>query len=550
MWQRHLPLFLIPILISCVGLVISYTDSFSVFRAFSDSQTIPSILAESGRTGKELRLLEYGHLANVRLESFATEIAPSDMPSSKNIEEIARQSLLPTLSIVINSDNLLNRDAGLLSNLMNRGRNWERPAYVSYFDAGQLRFASGAGLRIHGGKSRLMQIMSFRLYFREMYGMSKLSADYLFGDEASPIRSVVVHNDVRKNKDSNWHYVNPIAYELAREIGCITPSTQPVQFYLNSVYQGPYVLTEHISVDYLKAHFGHDNFTIAEMKIDVKSESGPVEIGNRRLFEEFVNWSKSAPAPLQISDVAGRIDLANFTNWIISIVYAGVTDPFQGVALLDETDTNARWFWISWDMDHAFSDRYYQVDVPWKIDSFRGLAGVLVSKKLRSVILNRLRLESPEYRHYFVSRVTEVLNHILTPEKVAEKVAYYRQVAIDHGIVDSSYLDIIREFGEERPAVLRNQLNMYFEAGDSYRLSISNPMGVNINVDGYSIADDYIGWYFANTPARIEISDSDRQSVRAVSLNGDEIPMSEGIIELHLTADTDLEFIRPHYNNN
>ncbi len=545
--HRVFPLFLLPIVIGGVGLAINHADGFLGFRNYVQGRTIPDVLVKSGRTGKELRLIEYRSLADFELEGFDRDLAPKDMPSSKNLKAIALQTGLPTLSIVIDPDDLLNRNTGLIANYSKRGRSWERPAYASYFENGELRFATGAGLRVHGGKSRAALLKSFRLYFRELYGSSQIPSEVLFDGEGDPIRSIVVHNDVRNKRSdkasAEWHFMNPLAYDLAREIGCITPSTQPVQFYLNGVYQGPYVLTEHISADYLKAHFGHDDFVFARMKRDRLKGSPLVERGNRQLFDDFQNWLNTMSAPLKMSEVEEKIDLINMTNWMISILYAGVTDPYQGAALLDETDPNARWFWVNWDMDHAFMDFYDQVALPWEIDNFNGRSGILKKKKPRAIIFDRLRRESPEYRIFFLTRITEVLNHILTPERVSQKIARYEDIASSYGISDRAFLEAIKEYVKERPAVLRRQQNTYFDAGDSYRLSIRSRTPIDIRVDGYEVGDEYVGWYFADTPARIEIPESDRQLSGAWVVNGDEILMSEPNIELNLSSDTHVEIM-------
>ena len=233
-------------------------------------------------------MIEYRSLAEYELEGFDRDLAPRDIPSSKNLEAIALQTGLPTLSIVIDPDDLLNRNTGLIANYSKRGRSWERPAYVSYFENGELRFATGAGLRVHGGSSRAALLKSFRLYFRELYGLQQIPPGVLFNGEGDPIRSIVVHNDLRikrKGKaNEEWRFMNPLAYDLAREIGSITPSTLPVQFYLNGVYQGLSFLTEHISSNYLKAHFGHDDFVFARTKITRPKGTSLVETGNRSFF--------------------------------------------------------------------------------------------------------------------------------------------------------------------------------------------------------------------------------------------------------------------------
>ena len=153
-----------------------------------------------------------------------------------------------------------------------------------------------------------------------------------------------------------------------------------------------------------------------------------------------------------MSEVEELVDLKNLTNWIISILYTGVTDIFQGPALLHETNPNARWFWINWDMDQAFMDAHSQVAFAWEIDNFRGRKGLLIGQRPRTVIFDRLRRESPEYRIFFLTRITEVLNHILTPERVGQLVARYETTAISYGISDRNFLENIKEFVKKRPA--------------------------------------------------------------------------------------------------
>ncbi|MDH3378408.1 MAG: CotH kinase family protein [Gammaproteobacteria bacterium] len=542
---RFLSLFFIPTIIGGIGLAITSSDSFVEFREYVRGKTIPEILVKSGRTGKELRLLEYESLSKFHLEQFEKDLPPSSMPSTRLLFATAERTLLPTLSIAIDAGDLLDRNSGIIANYSKRGRSWERPAFVSYFENGDLQFALGAGVRVHGGKSRAASLKSYRLYFRELYGSPSVPNGHLFRGRGDPIRSLVVHNDVRTKEsdqmDVRWHFMNPLAYDLARQIDCITPSTQPIQFYLNGIYQGPYVLTEHISEHFLTAHFGHPNFVFVRMKPNKQGGPFPVERGNPRLFDDLRHWTQNAPAPLTVDDVNRRVDLLNLTNWIISILYAGVTDPFQGAALLDELDPNARWFWVNWDMDHAFMDLYNQVPNPWEIDNFTGLSGVLQSKKPRSVIFERLRRESAEYRQFFLTRITEVLNHILTPEYVAQRIAYYESVALSYGVPDTKFLEAMRLFSSERPAALRRQMDKYFDAGNSYRLTVSSRSPIKFKIDGYDVDDKYVGWYFEDTEAQIEVEESSLQSTYTWNVNGRPISERGRSLVLSLTNNINIE---------
>ena len=103
------------------------------------------------------------------------------MPSSTVVppEDVTRG--LPLLSIHVDEAELHDPDTGIIANAGGRGRAWERRATVSYYQEGRLRFAGGAGIRIHGGLTRLVASRkSFRLYFRREYGADRLWAGVLF----------------------------------------------------------------------------------------------------------------------------------------------------------------------------------------------------------------------------------------------------------------------------------------------------------------------------------------------------------------------------------
>jgi hypothetical protein len=542
---RLASIVIFPLLISCLGFAIAYLDIFKEFRKHVSGASIPSELVSSGRTAKELRLLEYRSLANVDLEGFDKYLDADEMPSTKVLEQEAKDSGLPILSLSIDPDYLYGTNAGLIPNSSKKGRNWERPAYFSYFENGKLRIASGAGLRVHGGKTRAASIKSFRLHFRELYGRADVPSDIFFDGNGSALKSVVIHADLRNTKDGQssrpWHFMNPIAYELARELECITPDTKVVKYYINGVYQGPYVLTEHISPSFLNRRFGHDNFVLARLKWEWgrPGESGLVQ-GNPQLLEDYRSWASTVPAPLSMDAVAAVMDLDGLTNWIISVVYVGATDQFQGAVILDETDPNARWRFVNWDMDHGFRDVYNQVPLDWEIDNFTGTSGIFRSKNRRAIVFNRLRQESPEYRKRFLARFVEVLNHVLTVEKVRAIIENYKIIATQFEMDDTFFLQKMEEFAEFRPAILREQLDQYFDAGAAYRLTIANDSGASITVDGYPIGANYSGWCFSETPVSIRRSLTTESTTQTLNIDGHISQLNDREVTISLTRDTEI----------
>jgi len=62
-------------------------------------------------------------------------------------------------------------DGGKPANYNQRGRQWERPAYIEFFDKDvNEAYNHSVGIRIHGGWSRANPRKSIRIYSRSRYG--------------------------------------------------------------------------------------------------------------------------------------------------------------------------------------------------------------------------------------------------------------------------------------------------------------------------------------------------------------------------------------------
>src|SRR4029453_8199728 len=196
---------------------------------------------------------------------FAVQWSPQALTSSRAVPVSEVASGLPILSLTLDDADLNDPAKGLLPNKREHGEEWEREGSVSYFDGGKLIFASGVGVRIHGGGSRITAPRpGFRLCFRRKYGIREGPKGVLFSRSAQPIRRLVVHDDVRRDGKIDWYFATPLAYDIARELGAIAPETKPVRFFLNGEYYGPFVLTERFDERYFAAHWGYDDILLSQ----------------------------------------------------------------------------------------------------------------------------------------------------------------------------------------------------------------------------------------------------------------------------------------------
>ncbi len=461
--------------------------------------------------------------------AFAVQRSPDRLPSSTALAPGVVASRLPVLSLYVPPADLHDPGRGLLTNPLGRGSDWERQGFVSYFDRGALRFGAPVGVRIHGGKSReYSPVQSFRLYFRRRYGARQFGRDLLFDGRRDPLRRLVVHNDLREDLAGRWwHFVNPLAYDIARRLGAIAPDTHPALVYLNGERQGAYVLTEHItSSGFLESRFGHANFTAAD----------------RRMTEELRRQIR-ARAPLTADALTGLVDVDNLTTWFIAMLYCGTTDAFQGLMVRDDTGEVSPWFWVVWDMDHSFMDLYRRAPVSWQHDTFRTL---LRQPEVRSEIVTRLLAGDPAYARAFKARLAEALNHQLTPEFLFDRFDHYATLARALHVRDSSYLPILHEFLRNRAAWLFERAATALPDGESHTCEVNAPDDVALRVDGYEVGSTFRGRCFSGTSMRVEVVTHGDRVVRGWRVNGQPTAPGTSALEVPVSGPIRVEPIIVH----
>jgi len=528
-------------LVLASGLVVERLGLFGAMKSEIQSLKVPAAALRAG-AGPIARLMEYKSRTGIELQGIDGGLAPDAMPSSTVVPPAALATGLPLLSIVVDPDDLYDPVTGIVANPKKRGMRWERSAYVSFFERGSLTFATGTGLRVHGGKSRNVPEPSYRLHFRKVYGREQFAPGALFSGTRDPIRSLVVHNDVRRHtrekEPEYWRFVNPLAYDVAARIGCLVAETLTVRLLVNGEDLGPYVLTEHLDENDVAARLGHRDFVL----VDTKPDQGPKEVkfGDPAVYDEFIAWATGA-APLTLEQAAARVDIENLARWFLSVLYLGPTDHNQGMQVLDRSRPGATWFWINWDMDHSFVDRRNQADHPWEFDAF---SGVLTDKHdLRAPILGRLLRDSPEFRDYFSRLFVDAMNHRVTREFVESRIAHYEALAVAHGVQDRAYVAKEREFVKHRHEVLRDQMRVYAGAGSSYRCSVTGNETVALEIDGFSAGTGYEGWYFEGMTITIRVPDGDRDRFSHWRVDGEIVAARDPELTVAVEGETTIEVV-------
>jgi hypothetical protein len=441
---------------------------------------------------------------------------------------------LPVLSLLVQEEDYQE----LIRRPNARGRATEKSGFVAYLEDGQLLFASGVGVRLHGGATRRYSMLrKFRLHFRDVYGADHFEPPIFPGLQGQPIRQLVIdsNNDGLDARGRRWHFIDPLSFDIARAIGAPAPQTQPALFFLNGHLKGVHILTEYLGLDYLRARYGHDQFILVRTKRNHRERGSLVKAGDPERHAEFRAWLGEA-APMTWKRAAEQVDLDNLSRWFLTVLFCATGDVFNGPMLLDETDSEARWFWIPWDLEIGFGQPYFPRHGGWQRDTitynFRDRL-----RDPRSVLLRRLFADSPDYRLYFAQLFSEAMNHRVTEEFLAERLFHYRELGRRAELQDTDFFDEIEDFLAHRKAALRQQLQQHFGAGQSYRVRVEAPTGLTLSIDGYATGSSYQGWYFAGQAIEVQLLAAGRSLNAEWTINGESLPDQRST--LHLIVDRD-----------
>lgn len=184
---------------------------------------------------------------------------------------------IPTMSVVMDVQDLLGAREGIYTNAGEHGRDWERAASIELIQPdGSSGFQVLGGVRVRGGFSRSDSNPkhAFRFFFREEWGDRKLEFP-LFGEEGADEFDSV---DLRTSQNYSWSFRGDgrntflrdvFARDLQRELGQPYTRSRYYHLYLNGQYWGLYQTQERAEASFAETYFGGD-----KSQYDVVKSSG------------------------------------------------------------------------------------------------------------------------------------------------------------------------------------------------------------------------------------------------------------------------------------
>ncbi|MBN1597435.1 MAG: CotH kinase family protein [Bacteroidales bacterium] len=215
---------------------------------------------------------------------------------------------IPAISVITDNANLFDPATGIYVNAEGHGPEWERECTVELITEDTVGFIVNAGLRIRGGWSRHDDNPkhAFRLFFRTMYGDSKLHYP-LFGyegaDEFDKIDLRTAQNYAWSKDGWDGQYNTFIRDVYSRDLQRLVhqPYTRSRYYhlYINGMYWGLFQTQERSEARFATTYFGGEPEDYDVVKVSTENYAYSIEATDGNLddwqsiydqtFEGFAN---------------------------------------------------------------------------------------------------------------------------------------------------------------------------------------------------------------------------------------------------------------------
>ena len=255
------------------------------------------------------------------------------------------------------------------ANFTRKGKNWEKPCQIQFFNNGSMTpdLVLNAGIRIHGGSSRLMNQKPFKVCFRKKYGSALLS--FALFDKPGEYKTFALRNgDIEHLK-----FRDSFLQDLARGGHYTVLDSRPAVLFLNGEYWGPYSLNEIISGKTMETRFGVDKKNVVVIK-ELKVQVGKKEdIKHYKELQAFAD--KDLKDPEIYRQFCDTMDVCSMADYFALRIYIGDADwrPAHNHILWRTRDTSyngGRWQFIVHDTDASAGYNGSEPSAP-ETDHFR-----------------------------------------------------------------------------------------------------------------------------------------------------------------------------------
>ncbi len=428
-------------------------------------------------------------------------------PLSCHTYFINEQTDLPVISLSSDPYNLFNSSYGIYTNFT---QDWERPAYVEFFEDDQSPgFSENCGIEIFGSQSANWDQKSISVKFKGQYGVSEI--DYpLFPDfDLTTFKSFVL-----RNSGNDWQYTHirdAMMQELVKDLDVDYLEYRPATTYINGEYWGIYNIREKINEHYIANRHGvdPDNIDLLENNMDVIH-------GDTERYQQLIDYlsTKDMTTDSAYIYLDSEIDLDEWLLYFGAQAYYNNMDwPGTNIKFWRERNNNGKWRWILFGLDFGFG---LYAHGAWEdhIAFMFSPVETRYSNKPWATLLQRKMIENPVIRNRFINQVADLLNTNFQSERVVNII----NTLSDHisneitrhrsrWNLGGETTEKLLTFANERPEYLRTHMRNFFQCSNDGVITVNASNGGKIKLNTLYFNPDELPWsgtYFQGNDVQLK----------------------------------------------
>ena len=373
-------------------------------------------------------------------------------------------------------------------------QDWEKPAHVElFFPYDKPGFSVDAGIKIHGGGSRVYNQKSITTYARSMYGDKNISSQVFDEKSIDKFESITF-----RNSGNDWlgtyhstgsMFRDMMMSNIALRMDLDASAGMPAVMYLNGDYWGIYNIREKLREQFIASNhnLNTDEFDMLEFYYSVinGSKNDYLTMYN---FIEANDISQSG----NYNYLKTQMDIQNFIRYQTAEIFFDNWDwPGNNIKFWKDYTEAGRWRWIVHDTDFGFGLN----SIGEEHDTF--YSNTLIAATATdgedwpnppwSTLILRKLLANSDFQNEFINTFADHLNTSLKTETTLNLIEHYstqieQEIPLHTekwGSTNADWLsnvDLLKEFSQVRPDTVRGFIREYF--------SISQNQNVSIAVDG------------------------------------------------------------------
>ncbi len=457
----------------------------------------------------------------VQAALFKDDFLPSEISANTYLIDVNHD--LPVLSLAFKHEDFFSETTGMYAfgtnyetDFPHFGANFwqdlERPVQLTFFEAEEEKFNTGAGAKIFGGWSRGNPQRSLSLFFRSEYGDSQLNYPLFEERPYEEYEALVL-----RNSGNDWQRTmlrDLTLTGLMKNSKVDIQAGRPVVTYLNGEYWGIYNVREKINEHYLASlhNVPTEDITILEKEANVI-------FGDNQAYTSLVNFIRdnSLVVNSNYEQVLAEIDVENFIQYNVAQIYFDNTD-WPGNNIKFWRHKNGKWRWILFDTDFGFgiwnAGQYTNNTLDFALNPF----GPAWPNPPWSTFLLRRLMENEIFKKQFINTFADELNTRFLANNVRAAISE-NEVIINTEMSKHinkwgetslsawrSKVNDMKNFASQRVTFTRAHIRSQFNLPSQklVNLVINNPAGGSIQLNSIRVTDaNWTGFYFPTVPINL-----------------------------------------------